>query len=154
MNAYDMVPTISYIAERVMLIRYLIRDYQRTGKIRTQYQTDAAPEPSDDTQSCNANSEGPDEATIIEMQRKKIIYAFNKYKNQKKIKSRELSQALVCPRDLFIAGRVLHFIGSTLYEVSVHDISEAIFTIPTMIDHTGYYSMYKHINETLLSKTK
>lgn len=34
MNAYDMVPTISYIAERVMLVRYLIRDYQRTGKIR------------------------------------------------------------------------------------------------------------------------
>ena len=27
MNAYDMVPTISYVAERVMLIRYLIRDY-------------------------------------------------------------------------------------------------------------------------------
>lgn len=41
-----------------------------------------------------------------------------------------------------------------LYEVSVHDISEAIFTIPTMIDHTGYYSMYKHINETLLSNAK
>ena len=41
-----------------------------------------------------------------------------------------------------------------VYEVSVHDISEAIFTIPTMIDHTGYYSMYEYINEKLLSGTE
>lgn len=69
MNAYDMVPTISYIAERVMLVRYLIRDYQRTGKIRPQYRVDTAPGPSNDMQSFDTNSEGPDEATIIEMQR-------------------------------------------------------------------------------------
>ena len=59
--------------------------------------------------------------------------------------------ALTCPRDLFIAGRVIHFIDNKFYNVSVYDVTEAIFTIPTMIDHTVYYSMYKHINARLLS---
>ena len=57
---------------------------------------------------------------------------------------------LACPRDLFIAGKIVHFLDDKFYRVSVHDVSEAIFTIPTMIDHTGYYSMYQYINEQLL----
>ncbi|CAL6040955.1 Lipase_(Class 3) and transmembrane domain-containing protein [Hexamita inflata] len=116
-NGYDMVPTISYHAARVQCVRLLILDFQRTGRQKQVY--------IDEQQSGSL--------------KQCIKECFHRHKNDSCTPTRILSEELTYEKDLFIAGNIIHFVKGAFYNVSVHDISEGIFTIPTVIDHTGYY---------------